>query len=760
MADEAPAPIAVHPLARTVALLTWNGASAPDTRRLQVTIEGAVARPAFTQMRLSGGDGAQRNFLALRHSRPDGIAAVEISGNSGPLQARFTRADCCFPTPHEFDPHLLLGQLAAGEQAKLLRFILEVCVPVFRVAADGVLVANARALLNEVATGTGTVVGRCALLAEQLYCEGMMPERLGENLSAVLLTAASVQTLPVRPQPLATSPRRAGHTGLGLVLPPSAAAPDARILIFGENGLICRKLASSRQRLPGAHAWLGRTGAQREPHRRFILDCLARGRLGRAASTVLLRELNALVPLPGQASGRQIAAPRAKADLIIDADGGLFVCGTLVDAHGLVDGFCIEQGGVERAITCDALARFRPEAGPEAGPEADKGGGGGRDGFAVFLDRRDGSAAGAPVRLSLRLHSGARIPFATGPVVLPAAAACELILAALPDHGPHAEVPGAVGQAIAALLREQCAAARGFSVLDLGPVPAHPAASVVMPFDPDPSLLRCRMGLFALDRALAGTELVHVAERPEHAGTAERLIGDLHAAYGLAGRLIVSAHPAPAGVVLNQLADVVRGRFVCFLGARTMPESPGWLGRLIRAAMARPQAGIVGAASLFPDHSLLSAGRVIGTDSDDRWSLRALLAGFPRDYAPAAAPSRVAAVEPDGLLLRSSLLRELGGFAEDCLLAETAWSDLCLKARARGLEVWRLPDPAVFRLGRETVADATSRLATMRELDRRTLERRWRPVFDAERVPSLLPAPQPAPADLDPPAPAAVQKAA
>lgn len=752
MADEAPAPIAVHPLARTVALLTWNGAPAPDTRRLQVTIEGAVAKPAFTRMRLSRDGGSQRNFLALRHSRPDGIAAVEIFGSDGPLQARFTRANCSFPTPHEFDPHLLLGQLAAGEQAKLLRFILEVCVPVFRVAADSVLVANARALLNEAASGTGSVVGRCALLAEHLYCEGMMPERLGENLSAVLLTATSVQTLPVRPQPLATSSRRAGHSGLGLVVPPSATASGARILIFGENGLICRKLASNRQRLPGAHAWLGRTGAQRDPHRRFILDCLAQGRLGRAASTALLRELSALAPLPVQASSRQIAAPRATADLIIDGGGGLFVCGTLIDAHGLVDALCIEQEGGERAIACDALARFRPEVG--------KGGGGGRDGFAVFLDRRDGSAAGTPVRLSLRLHSGARLPLASGPMVLSAAAACDLILAALPDHGPHAEVPSAVEQAIAALLREQCAAARGFSVLDLGPVPAHPAASVVMPFDPDPSLLRCRMGLFAVDPTLAGAELVHVAERPEHAETAERLIGDLHAAYGLAGRLIVGEHPAPAGVVLNQLADVVRGSFVCFLGARAMPESRGWLAKLIRAARARPQTGIVGATSLFPDHSLLSTGRVIGTDSEGRWSLRPLLAGFPRDYPPAAAPTRVAAVEPNGLLLRCSLLRELGGFAEDCLLSETAYSDLCLKVRARGQEVWRLPDPAVFRLGRETVADTISRLATMQELDRRTLERRWRPVFNVDRRPSLLPAPQPATADLEPAAHTAVQKAA
>ena len=77
-----------------------------------------------------------------------------------------------------------------------------------------------------------------------------------------------------------------------------------------------------------------------------------------------------------------------------------------------------------------------------------------------------------------------------------------------------------------------------------------------------------------------------------------------------------------------------------------------------------------------------------------RWTLMPRLSGFPRDYAAAAIPTRAAALSADCLVMSRALLEEMGGPADDYLLAHFACADLCLQARALGREVGRLPEPA------------------------------------------------------------------
>lgn len=210
------------------------------------------------------------------------------------------------------------------------------------------------------------------------------------------------------------------------------------------------------------------------------------------------------------------------------------------------------------------------------------------------------------------------------------------------------------------------------------------------------------------------------------------MLGDLRSAYALPSRVIAPDRVLPKAALLNFALRSARGRFIALLGPDAVPELPGWLNTLISFLKGQPQRGIVGAQILNEDHSLASTGYYIGSDDHGRWALRPRLTGFPRDYSSAAIPTRATAVSADCLVISRSLLEQVGGITDDYLLADSACADLCLRVGALGREICRLPDPALFRIGRPALGVEKTHHAACAEFDRRNLERRWRQSFEAE----------------------------
>lgn len=234
------------------------------------------------------------------------------------------------------------------------------------------------------------------------------------------------------------------------------------------------------------------------------------------------------------------------------------------------------------------------------------------------------------------------------------------------------------------------------------------------------------MGVLAVDPEINDAECIYLVDHAQDRAIAEPLLSDLHAAYRVPCRLVVAERAASAGAILDVARRTARGAFVAFLGRATIPETAGWLSKLVKFLKSRPQWGIVSAQVLHSDHSLVAAGTLVAHDEGDQWRLRRLLAGFPRDYAPASVAGRVDAVSPDCFALSRALLHELPASAGTYLLDESAVADLCFEAAASGVEIWRLPEPAVFRLAAPARAEAKAQTAARVELDRRLLERRWR----------------------------------
>jgi hypothetical protein len=718
-----PAALTVHRVCRALSLLVWEGTAPSNLRRLQVLVDGTRVKPPFTHLSLPIESGGRRCVLAVGSAVAGSfLPTIEIAEADGRILASSRNQPNL--AHHEFDALGLVTGLSAAERARLARFLLEVCSFLFRISTDPTFVANARILLLEIAAGSGRLVARCALPGNHLLCEALVPAAIGERLSAVLVGAEAVERVAAAPRLLASASKRPDLAGLGIVVERRSQAQSTLIVIFGDNGLVCRRLADSPRVLPNAHEYFARVGESGASLRHYLLDCLAKHDPASGRGASLLRELRLLSREVRKSGDGHGAVLSAAAELIVGCENGLFVSGRLTDPHRLVEALLVERDGIAQAVPTEALTTFRV---------ADGGGCSGPTGFAFFAHQRDGCSPIAPARVLLGLRSGARIEVGEGPTLLHPEQACEAILASVPcKEAQNEALLALLEKPILALFAERLAKPIRLDAHDLGEVPAHPLTSIVIPFNADPDLLRSRASLFALDPAMAEVEVVYVVESTEQCQIAMRLLADFQAAYGTPCRVIAPDRPLPMGALLNIGARSAQGQFITLLGATVLPESVGWLDTLVSFLAGSSQRGIVGGKPLYEDQSLVAAGWAVGTDDLGRWALTPQLGGFPRDFPSACVPRRAAALSADCLVIRRTLLEQAEGLEQGYFLADTAGADLCLRVRALGRDVCWFPTTAVFRIERRTSAEADGHSLLRAELDRRTLERRWRDSFERE----------------------------
>jgi len=679
------APLAVQPVGRRTLLLVWESEPAPRSAQMSVRIAGTGVAAPHALVRLPLQAGGVRNVLAVRAGVRAGSMPIDITSREGGLVARLVCEAEAWQPAGGFDAPLLAGGLAGRERGRLLRFLAEVCGSLFHLQQDHAFGAALRALLAETVAAAGRLVARCRLPSGLVLCEALVPEGLGEQLSAVALGSDRVMRLAARPGYLACRRTRPGRATVALILPAAAAAAET-VLIFGEGGVARRVPAGFSATLPFVHAWLANPAAARTEDRRFLLDRLSDGSLGGRPGEALCRELQVLAARAGS-NGRGV---EAAADLVLASESGVLIVGSLSDAHGLVDQIEVERRGVSRVVPPGGLVRFGRGQGAAGG-----------EGFILRIT--GGGPAMAPVSLALRLGSGARLPFGEGPAALSPADAQDALLAAVAGEPPAARVVSAIAPAVRDLVNARRRAAGVCEVVDIGRGPTHPRVSVLVPFCRDAELLRCRMGVLAADPTLARAEFLHLLESAGDTPFAVQMLTELHAGYGVPSRLVTFAGNPPFGGMIDLAARLAGGSLIALLGRNAVPEAPGWLAELARHLEATPRCGIVGAQVINPDHSLLCAGYAIapGTADGAGWALQPLLRGFPRDYPAAAEAGRVASLPAECLLLGRALARELSATADGLLLPESVIAAMCLGAGARGLDVWRLPTPAVVTWRRD-----------------------------------------------------------
>jgi GT2 family glycosyltransferase len=128
-----------------------------------------------------------------------------------------------------------------------------------------------------------------------------------------------------------------------------------------------------------------------------------------------------------------------------------------------------------------------------------------------------------------------------------------------------------------------------------------------------------------------------------------------------------------------------RGEYVCFLNSDVFPIGDDWLERLTDRLISNPDLGIVGAQLLYQDGSIQHDGCYFRTLPEaGGWK-------FIDHYDKGRRPSgqsglrRCEVITGACMLMRRALALELGGFDESFVVGDFEDSDLCLRAKRKGL---------------------------------------------------------------------------
>ena len=182
---------------------------------------------------------------------------------------------------------------------------------------------------------------------------------------------------------------------------------------------------------------------------------------------------------------------------------------------------------------------------------------------------------------------------------------------------------------------------------------------------------------------------------------------------------------------MNAALDMVRGEYVHFLNNDTL-VTPGWLDALLRTFQLCRDCGLAGARLVYPDGRLQEAGAVVWSDGDG-WNVGR--GGDPHDPAHSAV-REVDYTSGAAILLRTDVLRDLGGFDERYAPAYYEDTDLAFRLRERGLRTYYQPASTVIHqegLSHGTDADSGGKAWQARNRD--VFRARWAGTLAREQLP-------------------------
>ncbi len=244
-----------------------------------------------------------------------------------------------------------------------------------------------------------------------------------------------------------------------------------------------------------------------------------------------------------------------------------------------------------------------------------------------------------------------------------------------------------IGPALRLLNQERLAGPRSHREIVFGAPPTNPDCSVIVPLHGRIDYAEVQVALLARDGFGQRHEVIYVVDDPPAAAAVLRLADSLFRRFGLPLRLLLPNENVGFAPACNAGLDIARGRHICFLNSDVFGLQPDWLDRLLATLRGRPDLGIVGPLLLFEDGTIQHQGmRYDRLPEFGHWL-------FPVHPGKGSrpVPGRGLVVHPAitgaCMVLSRQLALDLEGFDERYVIGDFEDSDLCLRARRRGVSV-------------------------------------------------------------------------
>lgn len=181
----------------------------------------------------------------------------------------------------------------------------------------------------------------------------------------------------------------------------------------------------------------------------------------------------------------------------------------------------------------------------------------------------------------------------------------------------------------------------------------------------------------------------------------------------------------------NQALALAGGEYVHFLNNDTLVQ-PGWLDALLRTFTTFHDCGMAGSKLVYPDGRLQEAGGIVWSDADACNHGK----GDAADRSPYGYTHEADYVSGASLLLRTEVLRALGGFDGVFAPAYYEDTDLAFRVRQAGWKVYLQPGSVVVHHeGLSHGTDVGVGLKTHQARNRETFLARWRDELERDQMP-------------------------
>lgn len=654
-----------------------------DGTSLMPMQDGKILPPPMIKVALPLIDGGTRQMIIFRPGDKS-QNPVDLMALDGQLLGR---ADPAAVVP--FDRDVLVHNLDDTGKLRLVRQLLDVCRDLFHLKHDAAYGRLCRSLLQDLAPNAATLTAE-AVISQHLALAGMpIPHHIGD--------VADVITIGDRGIAIGLhKPLKVGKGRNLILLDRATLKVGSLLVIVGAKGFATARITAQPQ--APFLTWLQANKPVAARTRAFVMRCVADIANPDPSAAALLRELELFQPaVRRNLTDKKMPVGAAVELLISDGKGGIFIKGWVRDPHQLTLEAHLVAAGIKSQRLDLTWLRF-----PR--PDIDKhyDGRPGTLGFVAFLP--DVGTIRGQAKVELHLGSGATLEILARPAQGTAVQLRDAVLGGVPPEQLTTEaIARVIAPAAVPLHAQHLAGRREPEIVQLGARPKKPIYSVIIPLYRNLDYLRFQIGSFATDPEMAQAEIIFVLDSPEQRPDLVHFLSGLHQLYALPMTIMIMSANFGYAAANNAGAAIAQGKFLVLLNSDVVPEGAGWLQKLAAPLLQKRRVVASGARLLFDDHSLQHAGMRFTRDAGGHWLNLHYHKGAPREFAPALETRSVPAVTGAALLVRRQAFLDVGGFTEDYIIGDYEDSDLCLKLRAAGGDIYYCPEAVLFHFERKSI---------------------------------------------------------
>lgn len=235
-----------------------------------------------------------------------------------------------------------------------------------------------------------------------------------------------------------------------------------------------------------------------------------------------------------------------------------------------------------------------------------------------------------------------------------------------------------------------------------GPIASSPIASIIIPIYGRYDFIQHQISFFSRDKDMCNHEIIYVLDDPKIEREFNITCHGVFETFKSPFKTVYAGKNFGFAGANNLGASQAKGQYILALNSDILPSQSGWISRLITKFRQLENPGIMGTTLTYEDETIQHFGMSFEKDAyyPGVWMNYHPNKGMPLHLVHRDSVQQVEAVTGACMLMERTLFNSLGGFDTCYILGDFEDSDLCLKARELGKEIYVDGEEKLYHLER------------------------------------------------------------